>query len=146
MPSKSANASSPLAETLKQLPKKSAQESLGLPEGNGLFIPFVAATIGIMFFLVVLTAVPYFFAKQGSSSEQPTAPTANDKQESSPSNQQAVTPAPPSKTSDSTSKVAPKGTGKNDFADKLGENSTKTAKPNVNPLDKKDDDILKEIK
>jgi hypothetical protein len=136
-----------LTETLKQLPKKSAQESLGLPPGAGLFMPFIAATAGMMLLLILLTAIPYAMDKGRTPTENTSTPAANEKPEQSAPTQATTTPAASSPTTpDVSSKTNPKISVKSDFPDKLGENASKTAKPNVNPLDKKDDDLLKEIK
>jgi hypothetical protein len=144
------NSSAPtdLAETLRQLPKKSAQEALGLPVGSGLAMPFFVATIGSLVILAMLTVVPYALNKV-QSTDQPAAPTlTNTEKQDQPSPTQPTTaPATSTPTADANSKTAaPKVTGKGDILDKLGENGKKMEKPNVNPLDKKDDDLLKEIK
>jgi hypothetical protein len=136
-----------VAETLPQLPKRSVQESLGLPPGTGLFIPFTVATVGIMLLLIVLTVIPYVTDSGRTTPENPPTPVANEKQEQPAPAPAATTPATTNVAiPDPSSKVNPKITVKSDFPDKLGESGTKTAKPNVNPLDKKDDDLLKEIK
>jgi hypothetical protein len=135
-----------LAETLRQLPKKSAQEALGLPVGTGLLVPFTVAAIGIMLSLIVLTAIPYAMAKVSTTSEKPAVPDSTEKQEQPATTQPPSAPTTSNPTPDSSSKVNPKVPGKGDILDKLGENGKKIEKPNVNPLDKKDDDLLKDIK
>jgi hypothetical protein len=140
--SRSASAGAP-----RLLPKKSAEESLGLPPGTGLLMPFTVATVGMILLLIVLTVIPYVMDNGRTTAEIPVTPAANEKQEQSTTTQPAAPPTPVTPpTQDPSSKVNPKVTVKSDFPDKLGENASKTAKPNVNPLDKKDDDLLKEIK
>lgn len=134
-----------LSQTLQQLPKKSAQESLGLPEGNGLMMPFTVATLATLFLLLLLTLVPYLLNKSNPPAEKPAPPANTDKDAPTPS-QPASTPASPSPTPDASSKINPRPEGKGDILNKLKETGTKTEKPSVNPLDKKDDDLLKDIK
>ena len=133
-----------VADSLRHLRSQTPEESLGLSGESGLLKPFLLATAITAILLAILTAIPYFLAKQSDPTTKqvqpapevpeaaPAAPVQND-----PSKTPAVTPPVPGKTSTPKSK---------DLVDILGESGTKKANPKVNPLDKKDDDILKEIK
>ena len=142
--SRSAIAEPPaISESLRHFRNQSPSESLGLPTGNNLGKPFLQATIITAVLFALLTVGPYFLDKGKSAEAKANAPSA-DKQE----------PAEPAKTPPATSPEAlpknpqanAKAPSKGDIIDKLGENSKKTAPTSVNPLDKKDDDILKDIK
>lgn len=124
-------------ETLRRLRNQSPAESLGLPAGNGLLRPFIQASIGGAILLVLLTVIPYF-VDPPKAAEAKVLPPAEQKQE--------PTETPKSQPEPKTPVNAKGPSGKSDILDKLGENATKTASPKINPLDKKDDDILKDIK
>ena len=128
-------------DTLRRLRNQSPAESLGLPAGNGLMKPFLQAAAATAILFVLLTVIPYFVDTPKPVEAKGTPPTV-EKQEPA----EAPKP-PPTATAGPEAKaptLSPKG--KADVLDKLGENGTKTAPAKVNPLDKKDDDILKDIK
>ena len=130
----------------------SPQESLGLAARGGLVAASVQAAIGFAVLFAALTFGPYFWEKSHAATK-PGAPEKGD----APVAAQPSTPvAPPPSTPDpSAAKLPPAGApvaGKQpaakggDLLDKLGESGTKAAPAKVNPLDKKDDDILKDLK
>jgi hypothetical protein len=128
-------------DSLRHLRARSPQESLGLQADRGLLKSFLLATIitGVAF--AALTVVPYLIHKAKPATEQPT-PEANPPAATSPSS-----PTPPA---DQTAKAPPGDVGKTkpkgkDLPEVLGESGVKTGSPKVNPLDKKDDDIFKEL-
>jgi hypothetical protein len=126
----------------------SPQESLGLTASNGLFKASIQAGIGFALLLAGLTFGPYFWDKsQGAAKANAPAPAKSD----SPAVSQPPPAPPPSAPEPKAPSGAPTAVGKppgksGDILDKLGESGTKTAPAKVNPLDKKDDDILKDIK
>ena len=134
------------ADSLRHIRSQTPEESLGLTSEGSLLKPFLLATAIAVIMLAAFTAIPYFLAKQADTTPKQVqaapevpepaaaAPVPND-----PSKPPAATTATsvPGKTSTPKSK---------DILDVLGESGTKKANPSVNPLDKKDDDILKEIK
>ncbi len=128
-----------LTETLRRLRNQSPRESLGLPDGSGLMKPFIQAAIVTAVLIGLLTVLPYFLDKGKSAEAKGTGP-AVEKQEPTETPKQAAPESPV--------KAAPgtKTDNKADIVSKLGENATKTAPAKLNPLDKKDDDILKDIK
>ena len=141
-PSRTTTPESPvLTEALRRLRNQSPRESLGLPDGSGLMKPFIQASIVTAVLIGLLTVLPYFQDK-GKTVEAKGSGPAVEKQEPTETPKQAAPESPV--------KAAP-GTGtktdnKADIVSKLGENATKTAPAKLNPLDKKDDDILKDIK
>lgn len=134
-----------MADSLRHMRNQTPEESLGLSSSGSLLKPFLLATIVAVVLLGVLTAVPYFLNRKTEATPKeaqpapetpgaaPAAPVQNDPNGNSP----PPTPNVPAKTPGPKSK---------DILDVLGESGTKKANPKVNPLDKKDDDILKEIK
>ena len=150
-PTRTAGGTAPqaIAESLRQRHKQTAQESLGIPPGTGLFLPFIVASVAMLFLLGLLTAFPYALARlePPAAQEEKQSPAANDKMESPATGQPTPsTPTAPSYSSSEVKQPTGKVAVKGDIIEKLGENEKKTAKPNVNPLDKKDDDLLKDIK
>jgi hypothetical protein len=141
---RSAPDSPEFAETINRMRRKTPAESLGLPAGTGLLKPFLQAGAATLVLLALLTVIPHF-VDPPKSAEANTTPPAGEKQEPQ---AQPKDQTPPKTASDPLAKV-PAGKappGKGDILEKLGENGTKTASPKVNPLDKKDDDLLKDIK
>jgi len=132
------------ADSLRHIRSQTPEESLGLTSEGSLLKPFLLATAIAVIMLAAFTAIPYFLAKQSDPTPKqvqpapevpeaaPAAPVQND-----PSKPPVVSPTVPGKSTTPKSK---------DILDVLGESGTKKANPKVNPLDKKDDDILKEIK
>lgn len=128
----------------------SPQESLGLSTRSGLFKASVQAGVGFVVLFAGLTVGPYFWEKSQAGAKA-SSPAPAEKAGPPAAGQPAVAPAP--STPDTGGKL-PAGSptaggkvpGKGDIVDKLGENGTKTAPAKVNPLDKKDDDILKDFK
>jgi|GEM_PF-477584 len=143
-----------LNEFLQHLRGKTPQEILGAITQSGLARAFVQATIGAVVLVVVFTIVPFLIAKQfpatmETSSNAPVTATA-----STPTPGPATNPNPNSNTAAATATVSsgsgaastPAGKASaTEVLDKLGENITKTSSPKVNPLDKKDDDLFKEL-
>lgn len=135
-----------LTETLKRLRNQTPAESLGLPAGSGLLKPFLQATVACLILLALLTVVPYFVDPPRSEAKGP--PPIPERPEPAP----GETPKdqnPSKANTDGTPKTqttGAKGNKGDDILNKLGENGTKSASPKVNPLDKKDDDLLKDIK
>lgn len=142
------NGQHPATRTEPQAPPAhSAQESLGLTANNGLFKASLQAGVGFAFLLAGLTFGPYLWDKSHAATKAPApAPAKSD----APAASQPPTAPPPSASEPKAASGAPTAIGKppakGDILDKLGENGTKTAPAKVNPLDKKDDDILKDIK
>ena len=131
-------------DTLRHLRARSPQESLGLQTQRGLLKAFLLATVGTSMVFAALTVVPYLMHKAKPADEQPTPAAAGVNEPA-----MATTPSstPPA---DQTAKAPPTDTGKpkakgKDLPDVLGESGVKTGSPKVNPLDKKDDDIFKEL-
>lgn len=132
-----------LTDTIKRMRNQTPAESLGLPAGNGLMKPFLQATAACLILLVLLTVVPYFVDPPKSEAKGPPPIPERNEPAETPKDQ------PPAKASpEANSKVSTPNTkgNKGDILDKLGENGTKTVSPKVNPLDKKDDDLLKDLK
>jgi hypothetical protein len=137
-----------LTETLRRLRNQTPAESLGLAAGSGLLKPFLQAAAASLILLALLTVVPYF-VDPPKSAEAKGPPPIPERQEPAPSetpkDQQPSKPGPEG-TAKTPTPASPKGNKGDDILNKLGENGTKTASPKVNPLDKKDDDLLKDIK
>ena len=125
----------------------SPRESLGRSTRSGLFKASVQAGIGFVVLFAGMTFGPYFWEKSQAGAKA-TGPAPAEKTGTPAAGQPAaVAPAPA--TPDASGKLPAAGgkvPGKGDIVDKLGENGTKAAPAKVNPLDKKDDDILKDIK
>ncbi|MSR54488.1 MAG: hypothetical protein EXS09_14545 [Gemmataceae bacterium] len=142
----SRNPASFTADSLRHMRNQTPEESLGLSSEGSLLKPFLLATAIAAIMLVAFTAMPYFLAKQADPTPKQVQ-AAPEAPEAAPA---ASVPADPSKspaatTATSTPGKTPSPKSK-DILDVLGESGTKKANPKVNPLDKKDDDILKEIK
>lgn len=126
------------------------RDAFGPSDHGSLLGASLMAAGGFAVLLAVLTFGPFLFTKAQPAANA--APTPAEKPESPPA-AQAVAPAPKSP-ADNSPKAPAAGTSvagkqpakKDDILDKLGESGTKTAPAKVNPLDKKDDDILKDIK
>ena len=136
-----------LTETLKRLRNQTPAESLGLPAGSGLMKPFLQAGAATLILLALLTVVPYFVDPPKSAEAK--GPAVPEKQEPAPTetpkDQGSPKPGPDNTASKATT-PGTKGNKADELLNKLGETGTKTASPKVNPLDKKDDDLLKDIK
>jgi hypothetical protein len=131
--------SSALTETLRRVRHQSPQESLGLASGNGLLKPSLQAAMGTAILLALLTVIPYFVSPPKASAENNGTPAPAEKA------QPAETPKQPE--TQAKAPTNPKGAAeKGDILNKLKENETKTAPLKTNPLDNKDDDLLKGIK
>lgn len=103
------------------------------------------AAVGFAVLFAGLTVGPYFWDKSQASANPKKAPD----EKAPPAASQPTPTVPPPASPDPNLKAgstASKLPGKDDIVSKLGENGTKTAPAKVNPLDKKDDDILKDIK
>ena len=142
-PTRSTVAESPtLYESLSRFRNQSPSESLGLPSGNNLAKPFLQAAVITAVLFALLTVGPYFYDKgktvEAKGNAAPTADKADPGE--TPKVTPTITPGP-----ENIAKVK-SPTGKGDIVDKLGENGKKAAPLSVNPLDKKDDDLLKDIK
>jgi hypothetical protein len=130
-------------ETLRHLRARSPQESLGVQTQHGLLKASLLAAVITGAALVALTAGPYFMHKAAPAGAAPAA-APNSGGGDSPA------PAPAPSTSPNTEAKKPAGEpGKTpkgkDLPDVLGESGVKTGTPKSNPLDKKDDDIFKEL-
>jgi len=138
------------ADPRPELRRLTPQEALGLPSGSGLLIPFLYATAGAAVLLMALTIVPYLVDQARQRAAAAEAETEKAKPPETPEGKTPVAPeagSPATKTSPKLPATgSPKTPGKGDILDKLGENGSKTVSPKVNPLDKKEDDILKDIK
>lgn len=133
-----------VAESLRHLRSQTPEESLGLAKETGLLMPSVIAAILAGILLAGWTTLSYVL----SSGAEPTPATTSPEPEKPESNPTTPPPTDPGVPPSATTKPAAKpSTPKSkDLLDILGENGTKKANPSINPLDKKDDDILKEIK
>jgi hypothetical protein len=132
-----------ISESLRQFRSQSPSESLGLPTGNNLTRPFIQATVITAVIFAALTVGPYLFDSSAPAETKGKAANSAEKQEPGESPKGQPTESTPK------SPIANSGkppAGKSDILDKLGENSKKSAPAAVNPLDKKDDDLLKDIK
>jgi hypothetical protein len=138
----------PPREPRTQTPK----EALGLSADSGLFKASIHAAIGFAVLLAGLTFGPYFWEKSQAAANgtPPPAGQPGTPAPSQPPGAPAPSPHDPVPSSPgklpSGSPTAGKQPGKGDIVDKLGENGTKAAPAKVNPLDKKEDDLLKDIK
>jgi hypothetical protein len=148
-----AGTSAVIADALRAMRNRSPEESLGLTGESGLMKSSLIAFGAIFLVLLGLTLVPYLLDKSlPPGPKQPNTAPANGPEVVAPSaaatpdsplpNPGAVAKNPADGAKD-TAKGQPK---KKDLLDKLGETGTKTASPKVNPLDKKEDDILKDLK
>lgn len=135
-----------MMDSLRHLRARSPQESLGLKTERGLLKAFVQAALvtGVVF--AALTVGPYYLQKQSGAAPQ-TEPAPAPADAAPPAAPPPSTPAP-----DATAKKTPapaadpgKPAGKKDLMDVLGEGGTKKSSPKVNPLDRKDDDLLKDL-
>lgn len=152
---KGPSAATPAGESVRTETSHSAQESLGLSRSNGLIKASIQAGVGFAIVFAGLTFGPYFWDKSHASTKAPAPAEKADAPAANQPNQSATAPAPSTPTDPGAGSKVPPGTptaGKqpnpkgDDILNKLGESGTKTAPAKVNPLDKKDDDILKDIK
>lgn len=145
-----------LRDFLDRFRTKDPQELLGVSDTGGLFGPMVIATIATGVIFAALTIVPYVLSKNApanANAEKPAEKVEPAKVETPKPDATAKVPAtttPNSKgKAEPTAKVdaspgTPPAKGP-DILQKLGENETKTASPKVNPLDKKNDDLLNDL-
>jgi hypothetical protein len=133
-----------------EAPVRGTPAALPADAGGGLLKASLQAAAGFAVLFAGLTLGPYFWDKsQAATKGEPAAPAA--KGEPKPAEPQPPTapspsPAAPDAKGAAGAPVVGKPPAKGDIVDKLGENATKTAPTKVNPLDKKDDDLLKDIK
>lgn len=127
-------------------PARPATNALRAETGGGLLKASVQAGIGFAVLFAALTFGPYFWEKSQAASKA-SGPAPAEKAE--PKLADPTPTAPPPSPADPNPKagapVVGKPPTKGDIVSKLGENGTKAAPATVNPLDKKDDDIFKEI-
>ncbi|MBM3982536.1 MAG: hypothetical protein FJ304_20145 [Planctomycetes bacterium] len=125
----------------------STNDALGLSAQSGLIKASVQAGVVFAVLLAALTVGPFYWDKSQANTKA--APDAADKGDK-PAAQVPQAPAPAVPDPKGPNPVAggpsPKQPGKGDLLDKLGETGTKPAPTKTNPLDKKDDDIFKELK
>ena len=133
-----------LVETINRMRKKTPAESLGLPAGSGLMKPFLQAGAVTLVLLALLTVIPHFVDPPKNAEAKGATLPAAEKQDPQETPKEPPTKAGTEPVAKGPAVKAPPGKG--DILDKLGENGTKTVSPKVNPLDKKDDDLLKDIK
>ena len=94
--------------------------------------------------LALLTVIPHFVDPPKNAEAKGATLPAAEKQDPQETPKEPPTKAGTEPVAKGPAVKAPPGKG--DILDKLGENGTKTVSPKVNPLDKKDDDLLKDIK
>lgn len=133
-----------LNEFLGRLRGKNPHEILGEITKSGLIKATIQATVATIVVVAVFTVGPYVAAKQFPATTKPDATPSTESKAATPSTSSAPTPTPgdasPAATPSPSTTVNP-----NDVLTKLGENDTKKSSPKVNPLDKKDDDLLKDL-
>lgn len=136
---------SELQEFLRGLRGKDPHEILGAITQSGLVRATVQATIGTLIVIVLFTVGPYLVAKQfpptAKAAPAPTPASTTPTPAAAAASPAAGPNTDPATPSSSSSPAANATTVLN----KLGENETKKASPKVNPLDKKDDDLLKDL-
>ncbi len=123
---------------------KSPQEVLGSVAQSSLAQGTFVATVATVLFVGVFTVIPWKMAQNAPpASKKPVA--AAKPAETTAQPDKAAPAAQPAETA-----TASKPEGKPDLnqkvLDNLGVSEAKTADPNFNPLDKKDDDLLKDLK
>lgn len=132
-------------ESLRRFRQQTPTEALGLGADVSLFRSCVHAGLITLVLFAIFTAGPYFWGKSKPAPEAapaaaPTpetpAPTPSTPPPGQVPNDPVAAKAPP---------TGPAPAGKADLLDKLGESGTKSANPKVNPLDRKDDDLLKDL-
>lgn len=136
-----------VSDMLRQLRSRSPQESLGVSEQSGLGRSFIQATIITAIVFALLTLGPYFYEKAYPPAPKQAKTHANE-------NPENANPTPSNPSADNTAKkgpetltTQPKVAGKKDILDVLGESGTKSGTPKGgNPLDRKEDDLLKDLK
>ncbi|OWK44501.1 hypothetical protein [Fimbriiglobus ruber] len=145
-----------VSDALRRFRTQDPQEALGLSQEGGLLRPCIQAGVVIAILFAALTVIPYFLAKQNTGDGNPAAAAKPDTPAAAADQPKADAGTP--NTPDAGPKKAPNGSSvaadatkppvgaKSDILNKLGENGTKTSNSKVNPLDKKDDDLLKELK
>lgn len=131
------------AEAPHQLRARTPQESLGLAVESGLLRACIQAGVVTVVLLAALTVGPYLWDRQFPPAAKSGPPA---KAETATTPEPPTAPDPTPKKSPTPPAEASKSPNKSEIVGKLGENVAKPASPSVNPLDKKDDDILKEIK
>lgn len=137
-----------LSESLRRLDTRLSQEARGAQSGSGLVKPCIVACVAAAVLMAALTVVPYYRDKlqydsaKAAAKESPDPTPQGTISVPSPSPDDPAKKPPTSPTDPGKATVA-KG---KDINDVLGESGTKTAKPGVNPLDNKGDDLLKDIK
>lgn len=148
-PQKGQHTKSPArADAARPFRTQTPRNALGGSARRDLILASGLAAIGFAVVFAGLTFGPYFWNKSQGAAK----PTPAEKTDTPPANQLPVAPAPATPDPGAGAKLPPSPTpgklpnNKGDIVDKLGENGTKVALPKVNPLDKKDDDILKDIK
>ncbi len=127
-----------------ETPTHSAKESLGQSAPSGLLKASLQAGIGFAIVFAGLTFGPYYWEKSQASTKASPEPAEKGAPAPPP-----VAVAPPPSTPNPKGPQPPtpgKPAGKDDILNKLGENGTKTAPGKTNPLDKSNDDLLKDIK
>ena len=112
---------------------KKPHEMLGQVAQSGLVQATIAATIGTVIFMVVFTALPYYWYRNA-----PKPATAIAK----PAAKVEAAPAPSAPAAVAADKNEGSAASAQKTLEKLGESETKTADPNVNPLESGLDDIL----
>jgi hypothetical protein len=139
------------AATHTSEPGSSSAQAFGPSGGSGLLKASLQAGVGFAIVIAGLTFGPYFWEKSHAATNA--APKPSEKGDTPSASQPAVAPAPTPADPNAGSKAPPSSptagkppNGKDDILNKLGENGTKAAPTKVNPLDKKDDDLLKDIK
>ena len=136
-----------VTETLRVLRNRSPQQSLGVNAESGLLKAFLQSTVMILAVLAALTVGPYIWDKQHPAAAQPAKPDAVEKQEAAVPSPATTTPGPEAiaKKPVDVPKDSTKTPPKKDILDILGESGSKEGNP-LNPLDKKQDDLLKDLK
>lgn len=114
---------------LRELKGKSPQEMLGVVAASNLFRSIVLSTAIVAGSILLFTAIPYFMQgeeKPAPVTEKPSPPSAAENSPEGPAPAPAVEPAP-------------------DPLSALGVGEELSAPPNINPLEDKGDDFLKDL-
>ena len=126
-----------LREFLASLKGKSPKEMMGAVADSSLFMSLVLSTGIMTALLLVLTAVPYTFAKleeESAARDEPVQEKSTQEDAPASNGEDVAQPSQPSP-------EAPK-TKQQKTADALGIGEEKTAAPDSNPLESSTDDLL----
>jgi hypothetical protein len=135
-----------LDQLLEEVGTANPQELLGAGARTSLGMAMIQATAVVVLFLVGFTVGPYLLSTPAGDNRAKPEPVPQEEAKVEPKEPAKTKPTAPAAPVDPKTAVTAKDPPvSKDALNKLGVNETKKADPSLNPLDKGNDDLLKDL-